>query len=48
MVYGDYRVLRQHAHGSNALRVWVEHVHTGERSFHVVNLNMYNNQEGVK
>lgn len=30
--YGDWRVIRQHAQG-NVLRVWVEHVTTGERRF---------------
>lgn len=30
--YGDYRVIRQHSQGS-VLRVWAEHVKTGERRF---------------
>ena len=36
MVYGEYRVLAQHAHGNGGLRVWVEHIPTGERSFRIL------------
>lgn len=34
--YGDFRVIARHSHGSDAMRVWVEHVRTGERQFIIV------------
>jgi len=30
--YGDWKVIRRHSQG-NVLRVWLEHVSTGERKF---------------
>lgn len=38
MIYGDYKVLAQHSHGSHGLRVWVEHLPTGRREFRVLSL----------
>ena len=37
--FGDYKVLARHSHGADAVRVWVEHVRTGERSFHILTMN---------
>jgi hypothetical protein len=36
--YGNYKVLSQHSHGGNALRVKVMHVPTGRIEYRVITL----------
>lgn len=34
--YGDFRVIARHSSHGDAMRVWVEHVRTGERKFVII------------